>query len=85
MKKNERKPLDAQEVRKFLSGELRSSEQTESALIARLKETKEPTIRLSVDMPVSMHERLSELAFKTKRNKAEIVRFLINEALANIE
>jgi predicted DNA-binding protein len=46
---------------------------------------KEPTVRLTVDMPESMHKKLSILAAKTGRKKADIVRFLLEAALKDIE
>jgi hypothetical protein len=46
---------------------------------------KEATIRLTVDLPESMHQKLSMLAAKTRRKKAEIVRLLLSEALKDIE
>jgi len=38
-------------------------------------------IRLTIDLPKSMHRKLSVLAAKTGRKKAEIVRLLLDEAL----
>ncbi|MBN3871639.1 hypothetical protein [Nostoc sp. JL33] len=38
-------------------------------------------IRLTVDLPKLMHRKLSVLAAKTGRKKAEIVRLLLDEAL----
>ncbi|MBD2358930.1 CopG family transcriptional regulator [Tolypothrix sp. FACHB-123] len=46
---------------------------------------KEATIRLTVDLPESMHQKLSMLAAKTRRKKAEIVRLLLDEALKDVE
>jgi predicted DNA-binding protein len=46
---------------------------------------KELTVRLTVDMPESMHKKLSILAAKTGRKKADIVRFLLSGALKDIE
>ena len=42
---------------------------------------KEATIRFTVDLPQSMHRRLSVLAARTGKSKAEIVRVLLDEAL----
>ena len=42
-------------------------------------------IRLTVDLPESMHRKLSVLAAKTGRKKAEIIRLLLNEALQDVE
>ncbi|BAY95561.1 MULTISPECIES: CopG family transcriptional regulator [unclassified Tolypothrix] len=46
---------------------------------------KEATIRLTVDLSESMHRKLSMLAARTGRKKAEIVRFLLDEALKDVE
>jgi hypothetical protein len=46
---------------------------------------KEPTVRFTVDMAESMHRKLSILAAKTGKKKAEIVRMLLDEALEDIE
>ncbi|MDJ0800871.1 MAG: KilA-N domain-containing protein [Calothrix sp. MO_167.B12] len=47
--------------------------------------TKEPTVRVTVDLAESMHRKLSLLAAQTGRKKAEIVRFLLDEALQEVE
>jgi len=47
--------------------------------------SKEPTIRLTADLPESMHRKLSVLAAKTGRKKVEIVRMLLDEALKDID
>jgi hypothetical protein len=58
----------------------------ESSLMDKLQvEAKESTTRLTVDLPDSLHRRLSILAAKTGRKKAEIVRMLLDEALPDIE
>jgi hypothetical protein len=55
-------------------------------LMSQLQQpSKEPTIRLTVDLPESMHRKLSMLAAKTSRKKVEIVRLLLDEALKDIE
>lgn len=46
---------------------------------------REATIRLTVDLPTSMHRRLSILAARTGKRKAEIVRVLLDEAVKNIQ
>ena len=48
-------------------------------------ETKERTIRLTVDLPESMHRKLSMLAAQTGRKKVEIVRLLLDDALNKVE
>ncbi|HAJ61918.1 MAG TPA: hypothetical protein DCP31_23990 [Cyanobacteria bacterium UBA8543] len=45
---------------------------------------KEATIRFTVDLPASMHRKLSLLAARTGKKKAEIVRVLLDEALENV-
>jgi len=42
---------------------------------------REATIRFTVDLSASMHRRLSLLAARTGKKKAEIVRLLLDEAL----
>jgi hypothetical protein len=46
---------------------------------------KEATIRFTVDLPSSMHRKLSILAARTGKKKAEIVRVLLAEALADVD
>jgi hypothetical protein len=58
----------------------------ESSLMDKLQiEAKEATTRFTVDLPLSMHRRLSILAAKTGRKKVEIVRMLLDEALSDVE
>lgn len=45
---------------------------------------KEATIRFTVDLPESMHRKLSILAAKTGKKKAEIVRLLLEETLKDV-
>jgi hypothetical protein len=45
---------------------------------------KEATIRFTVDLPASMHRKLSILAARTGKKKAEIVRVLLDEALEGV-
>ncbi|WP_373527389.1 CopG family transcriptional regulator [Nostoc sp.] len=55
-------------------------------LMSQLQQpSKEPTIRLTVDLSESMHRKLSVLAAKTSRKKVEIVRLLLDEALKDVE
>ncbi|NEU77624.1 CopG family transcriptional regulator [Nostoc sp. UIC 10630] len=60
---------------------------TKPSLMSQLQpeSPKEATIRLTVDLPESMHQKLSMLAARTRRKKAEIVRFLLDEALKDVE
>jgi hypothetical protein len=46
---------------------------------------KEATTRFTVDLPDSMHRKLSILAAKTGRTKAEIVRMVLDEALKDVD
>lgn len=56
-----------------------------SKLMDKLQaESKEGTKRFTVDLPESTHRKLSILAAKTGRTKADIVRILINDALEDI-
>lgn len=100
MTKN-RKPLDETLAKQFIYGVEQPSDVDETTsketvvqpvknktVIQKITEnieSKEPTIRFTVDMPESLHTKLSILAAKTKRKKAEIVRMLIYEALENID
>lgn len=45
---------------------------------------RESTIRFTVDLSPSMHRKLSLLAARTGKKKAEIVRLLLDEALENV-
>jgi len=55
-----------------------------SDIMARLAvPEKEATVRLTVDLAKSLHTKLSVAAAKTGRSKADIVRYLIEEALGD--
>ena len=58
-----------------------------TSIVSKLKQDseKEPTVRLTVDLPQSMHRKLSMLAASTGKKKAEIVRFLLDEALQEVD
>ncbi len=45
---------------------------------------KEATVRFTIDLPASMHRKLSLLAARTGKKKAEIVRVLLDEALEDV-
>lgn len=63
-----------------------STKPVKSNLMDQLQQpSKEPTIRLTVDLPESMHSKLSVLAARTRRKKAEIVRMLIEQALKDVD
>ena len=46
---------------------------------------KEATVRLTVDLPASMHRKLSILAARTGKKKAEIVRVLLDEVISDVD
>lgn len=46
---------------------------------------KEATVRFTVDLPVLMYRKLSLLATKTGKKKADIVRVLLDETLKDVE
>ncbi|MEA5595716.1 CopG family transcriptional regulator [Rivularia sp. UHCC 0363] len=58
-----------------------------ASIISKLQQgsEKEPTVRLTVDLPQSMHRKLSILAASTGKKKAEIVRLLLDEALEEVD
>ena len=57
-----------------------------SSLMQKLQlEAKEGTKRFTVDLKESVHRKLSILAAKTGRSKADIVRMLLDEALEDID
>jgi hypothetical protein len=56
-----------------------------SALLAKLQTPdKEATIRFTVDLPTSIHRKLSIVAARTGQKKADIVRVLLAEAFENV-
>ena len=59
----------------------------EKSILSKLleTETKEATIRFTVDMPESMHRKLSILAARSSKKKAVIVRLLLESALNEVE
>jgi len=59
----------------------------EKSILSKLLETepKEATIRFTVDMPESMHRKLSILAARSSKKKAVIVRLLLESALDEVE
>lgn len=65
----------------------KTSKTKKTSIISKLKQDseKEPTVRLTVDLPQSMHRKLSMLAASTGKKKAEIVRFLLDEALEEVD
>lgn len=60
--------------------------QKKTSLLAQLQQAPvEGTKRFCVDLPLSMHQRLTDLAFRTGRAKTEIVRLLLEQALDELE
>jgi hypothetical protein len=58
-----------------------------TTLMSRLMQNtpeKEPTIRLTVDLPQSTHKKLSILCANTSMKKVEVVRMLLDDALKDI-
>jgi hypothetical protein len=61
------------------------SQEKETTLLDKLTiEPKAATVRLTVDLSEAMHKKLSILAARSGRKKAEIVRLLLDEALKDI-
>ena len=57
----------------------------ELSLMEKLQvEAKEPTKRFTIDLRESVHRKLSILAAKTGRSKADIVRMLLDDALEDV-
>lgn len=63
------------------------SPQSKSSIMSQLQQVppKEATVRLTVDLTESMHRKLSMWAAKTGRKKSELVRFLLDQALQEVE
>jgi len=64
------------------------SPQPTTSLMSRLMQNipeKEPTVRLTVDLPQSTHKKLSILCANTGMKKVEVVRMLLNDALKDIK
>lgn len=60
--------------------------QKEPDLMTKLQVVpKEATVRLTVDLSESMHRKLSIMAAKTGRKKADIVRVLLTEVVKDIK
>ena len=60
------------------------SSQPTTSLMSRLMQNtpeKEPTVRLTVDLPQSTHKKLSILCANTGMKKVEVVRMLLDDAL----
>lgn len=63
-----------------------SNPSSNQSFISKLMDTsgKEPVVRLTVDLPESMHRRLSILCARTGKKKADVVRMLLNEVLTDV-
>jgi hypothetical protein len=60
------------------------SPQPQTSLMSRLMQNtpeKEPTVRLTVDLPQSTHKKLSIFCASTGMKKVEVVRMLLDDAL----
>jgi hypothetical protein len=76
------KPLTAS-VETVLSPQQPSKE---LSLMEKLQlEPKEVTKRFTVDLPETMHRKLSILSARTGRTKADIVRMLLDETLSDVK
>ena len=100
MTKKRRKPLNDSLAQQFVYGESETSpapqpehipvqleqpQDKELSLMDKLQvQPKEATKRFTVDLPESMHRKLSILAARTGRTKADIVRVLLDEALKDV-
>jgi hypothetical protein len=62
--------------------------QKKGSVMSQLLESateREATIRLTVDMPESMHRKLSMFCARTGKKKADVVRLLLDEALQDLD
>ncbi len=93
---NKRKPMSDALAKEFVFGEqvtttvepeLTATATPAEALMSKLldDQPKEATIRLTVDMPESMHRKLSLLSARTGKKKAVIVRLLLEQALIGVK
>jgi KilA-N domain len=57
------------------------TKQIDSLLVS----SKEPTVRLTIDLAESLHRKLSLLCARSGRSKADIVRMLLEEALQDVD
>lgn len=96
MANQKRKPLNDELAKNFVFGQQPEQTAESNSSKTTSKKTKnfiekleapsrEPTIRLTVDLAESVHKKLSLLAARTGKKKAEIVRMLLDEALEGVE
>lgn len=65
--------------------EIKIEPDKETNLMEKLKiEPREATVRLTVDLPESMHRKLSLLAARSGQKKAVIVRLLLDDVLKDV-
>lgn len=88
-----RKSLDQSLAERFVYGEKDNTAKTEgkdkeldfapeAPTSSSVGKRKEPTKRFTVDLPVSLHKRFSVAAIEADKDKAEIIRQLIEEFLS---
>ncbi|MEZ4536960.1 MAG: hypothetical protein R3D26_18485 [Cyanobacteriota/Melainabacteria group bacterium] len=87
-----RKSLDQSLAEKFVYGESDKTPETKKKELdfappeenksASIASRKEPTKRFTVDLPVSLHKRFSVAAIEADKDKAEIIRQLIEDFLS---
>ena len=82
LKPSEVKQTAKQSMKKSLKT---SSETVVGQILKQENAYKEPTVRITVDLPKSMHRKLSLLSARTDVKKAAIVRMLLADALQEIE
>lgn len=54
-------------------------------LLEAVNAEKEPMVRLSIDVPKSLHQKLAVFCAKTGKSKADIIRLLLKESLSSTE
>jgi hypothetical protein len=82
---SEPKSEDSDELKADVASDATEKTSKDSPLIDKFQTPpKEATIRFTVDLPASMHRKLSLLAARTGKKKAEIVRVLLDEALEDV-
>lgn len=65
----------------------KQSEQTTGSFMSQIASKtveKEPTVRITVDLPESLYQKLSVFCARTRTKKAEIIRGLLTEALQQL-
>ncbi|MEM8718217.1 MAG: hypothetical protein AAGE84_02755 [Cyanobacteria bacterium P01_G01_bin.39] len=64
----------------------RQKQNKESSLMDKLQiEAQEGTKRFTIDLRESAHRKLSILSVRIGRSKADIIRMVLNDALADVE